>query len=429
MKKRHCAVLLAFGILWAGCGAKDALPSAEWEKPETETVLAGTGTEEAESLSAVRDAGYGISITGQKKSPFYYSKKDPSVLVLEASAAYPKIEIEGNAAASDKINAVISSELDTFLNFEKENASNAEEEYLTSLDFSDASFTAYRADFSYLLKRCDDSIISIVFSQDDFTGGAHGSHWSYGVTFDTATGERIYLENLGADYTAFRQMLSDNLNAQANLPAYENFISTDTSPDINTALLSNSTSWYLDRSGLTFISNPYVLGSYAAGIFEFNIPYKDLDGLKDAYAYKGSYICKIFPGVPAQRDLCGSGTDDEICYSVLPKEDSLENAVPSLIINGTDFSEELSELRLSHPQTGAYFLVDIDPEDSLTEIAVSNENPEHPSEACTHFFRYEKDRLTYLGNTSGIFSEDMQVRYNSNGNLILLDRNGAPFTP
>ena len=139
-------------------------------------------------------------------------------------------------------------------------------------------------------------------------------------------------------------MLSDNLNAQANLPAYENFISTDTSPDINTALLSNSTSWYLDRSGLTFISNPYVLGSYAAGIFEFNIPYKDLDGLKDAYAYKGSYICKIFPGVPAQRDLCGSGTDDEICYSVLPKEDSLENAVPSLIINGTDFSEELSEL-------------------------------------------------------------------------------------
>ena len=82
MKKRHCAVLLAFGILWAGCGAKEALPSAEWEKPETETVLAGTGTEEAESLSAVRDAGYGISITGQKKSPCYYSKKDPSVLEI-----------------------------------------------------------------------------------------------------------------------------------------------------------------------------------------------------------------------------------------------------------------------------------------------------------------------------------------------------------
>lgn len=111
-------------------------------------------------------------------------------------------------------------------------------------------------------------------------------------------------------------MLVKNLNDQAVLPAYENFVFSDFASDIESSLLKDSASWYFDRSGLSFISNPYVLGSYAAGTFEFNIPYDQLTGLKSAYAYKGPYICKLFPGISVSHDVNGNGSADEICYSL-----------------------------------------------------------------------------------------------------------------
>ena len=98
-----------------------------------------------------------------------------------------------------------------------------------------------------------------------------------------------------------------------------------------------------------------------------------------------------------------------------------------LTINGTDFSRQLDDLHLTYPWTGAYYLIDVDSEDSYVEIAISNKNYDNPKGTCTHFFRYDTSgKLIYQGNVAGIFNEDMQVRYNSNGNLILCDRNGEP---
>lgn len=429
MKKKIFANILMISMLFAGCANPvsntDSILSQDTE--QIDTTISDTQTIDMEN--ATEQTPYGISITELTEDTTYYSKTDPSVQVLNGSASYPEISISDHADIEKKINDVIKSEVDTFWTFEEENSGYADSEYQMTVDNADTEFEPYTAEFSYETKRCDDAILSIVFKQYDYSyGAAHGNLWSYGITFDVNTGERLYLETLSDDYTSFYQMLVKNLNDQAVLPAYENFVFSDFASDIESSLLKDSASWYFDRSGLSFISNPYVLGSYAAGTFEFNIPYDQLTGLKSAYAYKGPYICKLFPGISVSHDVNGNGSADEICYS-LNVGDNMDYSSASavLTINGTDFSRQLDDLHLTYPWTGAYYLIDVDSEDSYVEIAISNENYDNPKGTCTHFFRYDTSgELIYQGNVAGIFNEDMQVRYNSNGNLILCDRNGEP---
>ncbi len=438
MKKQTLTLLLTFTLLptalFSGCTAKPASEASQENTYATEITDTGSDDLPLDSADSAASAGslktlYGIEITEEKKSSSFSPKDYPDVSVLTANAVYPQFSITDNPDAATKINSAILAEFHTFWNFETENASIAEEEYLMSLDSTEAPASiSYTADFSYTLKRCDDKIISVVFTQSDYTGGAHGNVWSYGVTFDTATGERLYLESLSDDSAAFHQMILSDLTDQAALPVYrDEYLFEGADADIDSSLLNDSACWYFDRSGISFISNPYVLGPYASGTFEFHIPYERLTGLRKAYAYNGNYMRKLFPGVSARYDLNGDASDDELCYSLPANYDS--NALPVLTINGNDFTDELTKLSLAYLWTGAYYLMDIDSEDAYTEIAISSENPENESESRTHFFRYDADsKLIYLGNIPGIFNEDMQVRYNSNGNLILCDRSGDPVS-
>ena len=428
MRKHVLPFLLIISLCLAGCAAlessvplnqEESLPDAAESEADAEDA-AWTETEEA---SAPLQAGSGIVITDLTDSSSFYAEDDASACIMTVSSCCPKIAIAGKPEASQNINDAISQELDTFWTFEKDNVGYAEENRKISLENTGSEPEPYTADFSYTLKRCDERIISFVFTQTDYTGGTHGNYWSYGMTFDTATGTRIYLGGLSGDSNSFFRILTDELNVQASLPAYEMYIDKNIMASMEETFLNDSSCWYLDRSGLSFISNPYVLGSYAAGTFEFNIPYEKLNGLKAEYTYEGNYIQKIFPGISLQHDLNSNGTTDEICYSVAWDED-FSNPRPILTINGTDFSGEFEKLYMTNPLADAYYLIDVDPGDPYIEIAVTNQSPENPNSDCTHFFRYNTGKeLIYQGKISGIFHDTMQICYNSNGNLVLRDPN------
>lgn len=397
--------------------AAEKITPEETEEPET--------TAELETKDQPRTIvnQHNISVTDLSSNGTYYAN-DGKTPVLEVDVAYPTISIPDREDVSEKINSVIKSEVETFWNFENQNASYAREDYEMAADDTNYSFEPYTGSFSYTVKRCDTQIISIVFSQYDYTGGAHGNPWQYGVTFDAATGNRLQLEGLSDDYTAFYDVLLTDLNHQAMLPAYQDYIFSDFATDVETALLKDSAAWYLDSSGITFISNPYVLGSYAAGTFEFNIPYSDLKGLKDAYSYRENYIRKLFPGISASYDINNDGAEEEVCYSVTKDEEN--DHILSLTVNDQDFSQELKKLHIAYPFTGAYYLVDIDPEDGYVEIAITDDNFDGNKE-FTHFFRYTKEKtISYLGNIPKIYHEGEIICYNSNGNLVLLNSDGSP---
>lgn len=433
MKKRCFSLLLFAGLFLWGCGrpgsaqAVNSTEATDIDSPSQETVSHTETPADIPEASEVIQSSSGVTVNELSESSSFYSKTDGSVCVLEASASYPYITIAQNPAVSDRMNAAISSELDTFWNFEKENAVYADEDYQMSLGDAEYAFQPYSASFSFALKRCDDRIISIVFNQYDYSGGAHGNSWSYGITFDAVSGDRLHLEGLSGDSSGFYQTLLSNLNTQAALPAYKDFVFEDFYADIENSLLKDSDVWYLDSSGLTFLSNPYVLGPYAAGTFEFNIPYSELEGLKEAYAYEGKYICKLFPGISASCDLNGDQTPEDICYAL--SLDEVSQTQYSFTIDDTDDTSALDGLHLTNPWTGAYYLIDIDPEDSYVEIGISNHDDENSDDNGTHFFRYGTDRrLSYLGKIPAVYQEGQQIRYNSNGNLVLCDRDGEPLS-
>ena len=86
----------------------------------------------------------------------------------------------------------------------------------------------------------------------------------------------------------------------------------------------------------------------------------------------------------------------------------------------------MKKLHIAYPFTGAYYLVDIDPEDEYVEIAITDDNYDGNKE-FTHFFRYAKDKeISYLGNIPKIYHEGEIICYNSNGNLVLLNSDGSP---
>lgn len=359
----------------SGCSPKNnaSINANAAEKISPEDTEAAETTADFETKEEPRTITnqHNISVTDISSNGTYYAK-DGKTPVLEVDISYPTISIPDRTEVSEKINAAIKSEVDTFWNFEKQNASYAREDYEMAADDTNYTFEPYTGSFSYTVKRCDKQIISIVFSQYDYTGGAHGNPWKYGVNFDASTGDRLQLEALSSDYTDFYNLLLTNLNHQAMLPAYQDYIFSDFAADVETALLKDSAAWYLDSSGITFISNPYVLGSYAAGTFEFNIPYSELKGLKEKYNYSGNYIRKLFPGISASFDINADGIEEEICYSIIKNEEN--DYTLSLTANSEDFSDELKKLHIAYPFTGAYYLVDIDPEDEYVEIAITDDN-------------------------------------------------------
>lgn len=416
--------ITSFTVFVCGCSSQNATAVSDANKlsTESETELMDAASEFAEPVTEFTGSeteitevpaepnSFGITIQEQQDSSSF-SSEDNSQSLLDVSVSYPKITIANQESATEKINSAINAELNTFWTYQEENASYAKEEYNMSLDDSEYSFEPYTASLSYEMKRCDDKIISLVFTQDEYTGGAHGNHWSYGLTFDTASGEKLTLNTLSDNDSDFYHMLLDDLTRQVSLPAYKDYIFEDFSSDIESVLLQDSAAWYLDRSGMSFISNPYVLGPYAAGTFEFNIPYEQLSGLKKNYAYDGAYVRKLFPGISAQYDINGDQKPDDICYAINFTENMSDFAL-SLTVNGTDFSKVLKKLDFSYPSTKVYYLLDTDPQDDFVEIAISNEDYENMALTCTYLFRYERNQtLTYLGNMEGLYEEGQEISF------------------
>lgn len=104
-------------------------------------------------------------------------------------------------------------------------------------------------------------------------------------------------------------------------------------------------------------------------------------------------------GSPAVADLDGDGKADVIEYVLDSSDDSNPPVVSSFTINDTEYKELLLDdflLALDFPWTAGFFIVDIDTEDNMLEIAILDEGPS--SDSSTYYFRYSEGELTYIGD-------------------------------
>ena len=127
--------------------------------------------------------------------------------------------------------------------------------------------------FDYHIKYNQNGLLSLVFLEYQFAGGAHGSTIQSGYTFDLATGKQISLEDQflpGVDYVS---VISKEVKRQIDERGL-----TETLFEPFTKIRPDQ-GYYLTNQGLVVFFQQYEIMPYAAGIQEFTIEYQDLQGM------------------------------------------------------------------------------------------------------------------------------------------------------
>lgn len=324
-------------------------------------------------------------------------------------ADYPIVTMEGNPEAAEKINADIRARVDAC----KTDSGTEEmaEEMIQYMKAEDPDYVpiAYNDGLTFQTVRADSSVVSFRLLYETYSGGAHGSQTARGINYNAKTGELIAFSDLSDDPVAFREdtLAYNQQLAQTESYAMRMFSADDVTNGSLESVLYADDVWYLSTTGLVFMSDPYALGSYAAGIIEFIIPYGDLAdmGIKESYARTDRFVLKMQPHNTYTADLNGDGEDD----SVSSYEDGTYDFRPHLLINDTDFATDGAEgikEQLEHFAAWAEpALYDLNPDDPYIELVYVSWDS-GPAESdygyYSYFYRYtEAHTLVYLGKVKG----------------------------
>ncbi|MBD5476199.1 MAG: DUF3298 and DUF4163 domain-containing protein [Lachnospiraceae bacterium] len=427
-----CTLLLYAVICCTACGANgsdsdsgtnDTESGAQQPDEATDSSLAQSdenadqSNDEADSATT-NDTSVSIgksNIDIQMQTEENNKSTEDGTVYFYKSAIYPVVTMEGNAKAADKINADIRSRVDSFhANKEVEDMAEEMLQYFEEED-NDYPLIGYSAGLTYKTVRADSNVISFTLTYDSFSGGAHGNYTMQGANYSAKTGDLISFSDLSDDPAAFREdTLSYNQKlAETDSYAERMFSADDITNGTLESVLYADNAWYLSTSGLVFISDPYALGPYAAGIIEFIIPYRDLAdmGFKESYTYSDRFVMKMQPHETYTADLNGDGEEDTILsYSEdVANEDGTYDPRPHLIINDTDMSvdsaAETQESLWHYAVWAEPALYDLNPDDTYIELVFTSwesDSEEGTAGYYSHFYRYTEDHtLVYLGSVTG----------------------------
>jgi hypothetical protein len=380
-------------------GAPDTAKSAS--NSTKDTTAKPTSKEDDSTKSD--DESY-VNITYKSDSRVYKSddsKKD----IFYMNYSNPTVNIKGRNVASRKINDFFTNEKKKFDDAVSSGLADAKSLYATSPD----AFNGYASSRYYEAQRCDKQVISMKCDLNDYMSGAHDSYSFIGYNFDTRTGKVLTLDDISTDKKQLIDSARTYINSQLKLPGYAKKLmkSVEQSQDIINSDVLTDDNWYFTKTGLTFVSNPYVLGSYAAGAFFFTVPYQQLESLKADYQYTGNFVMSAPVGSAMSADLDGDESMDAIYFDAVSDEVTAKMK-STLTINGKDFSPELHRNGrwLSYGATSncgqQYYLIDLDSSDKYKELAIQDVGESDNQQ--TYFYRYDGKHLIYLGSIYDLLS-------------------------
>ena len=178
---------------------------------------------------------------------------------IDVTLNYPQLSGLADQAVQDRINSLF-----------RQEAASAKQEGQQNLKDYPAGFSPnkYETYFDYRIKYNRNSILSVIFLDYQYTGGAHGSTIQKAYTIDLQTGKEYAMKDLfktGTDYAALfngevRQGIKDReLYELATFSA-----------------ISADQAFYLDCSGVSVYFQQYEYFPYAAGIQTFTLDYPAL---------------------------------------------------------------------------------------------------------------------------------------------------------
>lgn len=182
--------------------------------------------------------------------------------VQEESEFYT-LSVEYPMTDNEEVNENVIMFINNYIAEFTEVAESSQEEipYTLSIDFDIHSYS--------------DEIYSFVFDVYEYIGGAHGDGFVVTKTFNSNTGEQLYLDDVFSDNDQFLEQLSANA-----MPLLEYIIDEYSDPDWvrdgTAPVLENYERFALSDEYLMIFFNPYQVAPYSEGVIEIKIPLDDL---------------------------------------------------------------------------------------------------------------------------------------------------------
>ena len=283
MGRKWIALLLALALVTAlaACGREQTGETVPEEPTETEQTTPETTPEEETSeetgTEQVPDSSEEEKESVRTAAAISYRSEnhmdDNDFLLLQEHLALVQVSLE-NVEAADAVNAVLQSAYDERAAAAKTLLERAKSDKASAAEYGEA-FSGYAITDQVEVTRLDESVLSLVLTAVDATGGAHGTTSARTLNFNLSTGRQLTLADLTEDQAALEARLAEAIAAEiaADPDSYY-----PNAADLLDDLVTDGT-WYFSDEGLVVLCDPYYLAPFAAGVLHFTVPYADLADL------------------------------------------------------------------------------------------------------------------------------------------------------
>ncbi len=208
--------------------------------------------------------------------------------IIKITVQYPQVKGLAGQTAQDSINAVLEK---TAIDAKNEGLKNAEEMEKYMASGYTGSPNKCETYFDYSLKYNQNGLLSVIFKNYQYTGGAHGLTVQSSHTFDLKTGEEYKLKDLvkaDADYVSF---ISGSVRDEINKRSEEEGLLEITPFEA----IRDDQDFYLSNNAVVVYFQQYEYWPYAAGIQEFPVEFSAMkDMLKADFSFLNDNIKNAF---------------------------------------------------------------------------------------------------------------------------------------
>ena len=132
-------------------------------------------------------------------------------------------------------------------------------------------FGPYQEDGDIFVRRADFRVVSFQESGYTYLGGAHGLGGVTGKNFDVHTGRELKLTDVVTDKAQLAEAVKQQLMFDYPNSSFAQSGGESMKKIVDQMIQEDKMLWSLDPRGISFYFNPYLLGSYAEGMFTTTI--------------------------------------------------------------------------------------------------------------------------------------------------------------
>ncbi|WP_164918971.1 MULTISPECIES: DUF3298 and DUF4163 domain-containing protein [Acutalibacteraceae] len=206
-------------------------------------------------------------------------RSDLSDGLLSATIQYPVLSGPWSGQSLNAINTALKQAADAALSQGRQNAQEMQQtaSLRKASGLEDDGSLQCAAYFDYEVKYNQNGLFSIVLSNYQYEGGAHGGTIQTAYTFDLNTGKQLSLGSLMKNGSGYQQEFDAKIRSGIDEREKSGALVEIANSPFKT--LGSNPDFYLSDAGIAFYFQQYQYFPYAAGIQEFTIPYGSISSM------------------------------------------------------------------------------------------------------------------------------------------------------